>query len=297
MKKALSPRILVRVGILTTILLILIIYTIWGNSALMVSTVNISSDRIPSVFSNFRIAQVSDLHNTEFGEGNTKLIEILSELKPDIIVITGDLIDARHTDIKIALDFVKGAVQIAPVYYVTGNHEANCSQYGQLKTGLEMAGVTILEDEALQLECDGEMLTLIGISDPDFTIKGDIFNEVPGMVKAKLNSLIDDNNNYMILLSHRPELFETYVAPIPVATLSNRELGTMGQNYLRSLFAVGFQGMLILVCVAIYAVLIQGIATSGDPIGAIWGCIGYTVLLCFMLMKTGTISKSIFSAH
>ena len=89
----------------------------------------------------------------------------------------------------------------------------------------------------------------------------------------------------------------TSLAPIPVATLSNRELGTMGQNYLRSLFAVGFQGMLILVCVAIYAVLIQGIATSGDPIGAIWGCIGYTVLLCFMLLKTGTISKSIFSAH
>ena len=89
----------------------------------------------------------------------------------------------------------------------------------------------------------------------------------------------------------------TSLAPIPVATLSNRELGAMGQNYLRSLFAVGFQGMLILVCVTIYAVLIQGIATGGDPIGAIWGCIGYTVLLCFMLMKTGTISKSIFSAH
>ena len=71
----------------------------------------------------------------------------------------------------------------------------------------------------------------------------------------------------------------TSLAPIPVATLSNRELGTMGQNYLRSLFAVGFQGMLILVCVAIYAVLIQGIATGGDPIGAIWGCIGYTCLL------------------
>lgn len=84
----------------------------------------------------------------------------------------------------------------------------------------------------------------------------------------------------------------TSLAPIPVATLSNRELGTMGQNYLRSLFAVGFQGMLILVCVAIYAVLIQGIATSGDPIGAIWGCIGYTVLLCFMLMKPGRSPKA-----
>ena len=71
----------------------------------------------------------------------------------------------------------------------------------------------------------------------------------------------------------------------------------MGQNYLKSLFAVGFQGMLILVCVAIYAVLIQGIATGGDPIGAIWGCVGYTVLLCFCLFKTGTIARSIFSAH
>lgn len=89
----------------------------------------------------------------------------------------------------------------------------------------------------------------------------------------------------------------TSLAPIPVATLANRETGQMGQNYLRSLFAVGFQGMLILVCVAIYAVLVQGIATGGDPIGAIWGCIGYTVLLCFILMKTGTIAKSVFNAH
>ena len=91
----------------------------------------------------------------------------------------------------------------------------------------------------------------------------------------------------------------TSLAPIPMATISHREVGQMGQNYLRSLFAVGFQGMLILVCVAIYAVLIQGIATGGDPIGAIWGTVGYTVLLCFMLFKTGTIARarSIFSAH
>ena len=89
----------------------------------------------------------------------------------------------------------------------------------------------------------------------------------------------------------------TSLAPLPVATLANRELGGAGQNYLKSLFAVGFQGMLILVCVAIYAVLIQGIATSGDPIGAIWGTIGYTVLLCFILFKTGGIAQRIFGAH
>ena len=89
----------------------------------------------------------------------------------------------------------------------------------------------------------------------------------------------------------------TSLAPIPVATLSNREVGGMGQNYLKSLFAVGFQGMLILVCVGIYAVLVQDIAAGGDPIGAIWGTVGYTVLLCFMLFKTGTIARSIFGAH
>ena len=89
----------------------------------------------------------------------------------------------------------------------------------------------------------------------------------------------------------------TSLAPIPVATLSNREVGQMGQNYLKSLFAVGFQGLLILLCVGIYGVLVQGISTSGDPIGAIWGCVGYTVLLCFMLFKTGSISKSVSLAH
>lgn len=89
----------------------------------------------------------------------------------------------------------------------------------------------------------------------------------------------------------------TSLAPMPMATLSNREIGGMGQNYLKSLFAVAFQGLLILVCVAIYAVLVQSIVTTGDPIGAIWGCLGYSVLLCFMLFKTGTIAKSIFGAH
>ena len=89
----------------------------------------------------------------------------------------------------------------------------------------------------------------------------------------------------------------TSLAPLPVATLANRELGGAGQNYLRSLFAVGFQGMLILVCVGIYAVLIQSIAVGGDPIGAIWGTIGYTVLLCYCLFKTGSIARSVLGAH
>lgn len=87
------------------------------------------------------------------------------------------------------------------------------------------------------------------------------------------------------------------LAPIPMATVVNREIGGMGQNYFKSLLAVGFQGFLILVCVAIYAVLIQSIATGGDPIGAVWQVMGYTVLLCFTLFKTGSLAKSVLGAH
>ena len=87
------------------------------------------------------------------------------------------------------------------------------------------------------------------------------------------------------------------LAPIPMATVVNREIGGMGHNYFKSLLAVGFQGFLILVCVAIYAVLIQSVATSGDPIGAVWQVMGYTVLLCFTLFKTGSLAKSVFGAH
>ena len=82
-----------------------------------------------------------------------------------------------------------------------------------------------------------------------------------------------------------------------MATLGNREWSQMGQNYLRSLFALGFQAFLIIVCVAVYAVLVQSIATEADVIKAIWTCIGYTVLLCFTLFKTSSLSKSIFNAH
>lgn len=89
----------------------------------------------------------------------------------------------------------------------------------------------------------------------------------------------------------------TSVAPIPMAAMMGKEFGGMGQNYLKALFALGFQAFLIMICVGIYAVLVQSIATSGDISAAIWTCMGYTVLLCFTLFKTGSLAKSVFSAH
>lgn len=116
---------------------------------------------------------------------------------------------------------------------------------------------------------------------------------VLGMTMKALGIII-----FVLVYGRMLEIFMlTSLAPLPVATLSNRELGSMGQNYLKSLFAVGFQGLLMLLCVGIYGILIQGITTSADPIMVVWGCVGYTVLLCFMLFKTGSISKGIFGVH
>ncbi len=196
--------------ILLALFLLLLLWTIWENTALTVSTVTVSGNRIPTAFSGFRIAQVSDLHNAEFGEHNAALLQVLRENTPDIIVITGDLVDSRHTGFGIALDFVKEAAKIAPVYYVSGNHEARLAQYDEIKTGLAAAGAVVLEDQAIKLSRSGESITLIGLSDPDFTIKGDLFEEAPAMVRTKLEGLMDGKDSYRILLSHRPELFETY---------------------------------------------------------------------------------------
>ena len=167
---------------------ILVAWTVCVNTALMVSTISISSSHIPAAFSGFRIVQISDLHNVEFGKNNAELLKLLSESRLDIIVITGDLIDANHTDVGIALGFAQESVRIAPTYYVTGNHEAASPQYDALQDWLEDAGVIVLEDEAISLERGGETIALLGLADPDFTVKGDMFGEVPAMVSTKLKN-------------------------------------------------------------------------------------------------------------
>lgn len=210
-KKSGKKKRLILIGVVL-ICIFLGVWTIWGNKAVIMSEFSVSSPRLPSSFSGYRIAHVSDLHNTEFGEGNTTLLQMLSECQPDIIVITGDLIDAQHTNMEVAIDFAKGATQIAPTYYVTGNHEASSSDYAILKDRLEAVGTVILEDEAIYLERNGETITLLGLAAPDFTIKGGLFGEVPAMVSTKLKGMYEQESVYSILLSHRPELFETYAA-------------------------------------------------------------------------------------
>lgn len=196
--------------ILSGILLILIVWTAWGNAALELNTYAISSRRLPDAFDGYRIAQVSDLHNAEFGDRNQRLLEMLREAEPDMIAITGDLIDSRKTNIAVALAFAEEAVKFAPCYYVSGNHEARVSEYQELKTGLEAAGVTVLDDAQVKIEVSGESITVIGVNDPSF--HADYLTSDATVMDRKLSELSSEDAGFAILLSHRPELFDTYVA-------------------------------------------------------------------------------------
>lgn len=194
----------------------LIVWVIWGNSALVLNTVTVASKNLPKSFSGFRIAHVSDLHNTQMGDENEKLLSLIKSANPDIIALTGDIIDSRDTDVDIALDFVKNAVEIAPCYYVTGNHEARVgADFEKLESGLGELGVMVLRNDKTALEYGGEKITIIGLDDRAFGID----------VDRILESLSCEEDSFTLLFSHRPELFDTYVKNEIDLTLSGHAHG------------------------------------------------------------------------
>ena len=137
-----------------------------------------------------------DLHNTK----NEKLLPLLEKAEPDVIVLTGDLIDSRNTDVAAALDFVREAVKIAPCYYVSGNHESRVPERYALWAGLQELSVMMLDNASAELSRGGEGIRLIGLVDPDFG----------GNPGAMLEELTGEDTGFTVLLSHRPELFDVY---------------------------------------------------------------------------------------
>lgn len=191
------------------VLIALAVWIAWGNRALELNTYTISSSKLPESFDGYRIAHISDLHNTEIGDDNESLLDMLRGAEPDIICITGDLIDHRNTDIETALRFVELAMEIAPCYYVTGNHEASTSEYDKLKAGMANAGVVILEDEKTEISLGGEKITLIGVNDPCYQTDY-LLGDSASVIDEMLCELCSEDDRYTVLLSHRPELFKVY---------------------------------------------------------------------------------------
>jgi len=169
---------------------------------------------------------------------------------------------------------------IMAVFDVTQQVVANSSGIISGNTRVNEVGLSMLEASMMQMEVG----PLFGLFLQSFFI---------GITMRILSIVI-----FVIVYGRMIEIYcMVSLAPIPMATWGNREQSHIGQNYLKSLFALGFQGFLILICVAIYAVLIQNVAISGDAINSIWSIVGYTVLLCFTLFKTSSVAKSILGAH
>ena len=224
---------------IVAILTLLFIWIAYGNTDLEIYKYNVKSEDIPSEFDNFRIVQISDLHNAEFGENNEKLLLMLKQADADIIAITGDMIDSRNTDIDVAISFAQKAVNIAPVYYVNGNHESRVlGEYEKLKQGLTDAGVNILENSSADITIGDEAITLIGINDPTFRM--DIVDDTMEQnIAHQLVNVIPDNDNYKVLLAHRPEYFDVYAGKVDLVLSGHAHGGQFRIPFIGGLVAPG----------------------------------------------------------
>lgn len=195
-------RIIGLIIILIIMVVSVLIHGIWCNTALETNTYDVDVEDFKG---SLKVAHVSDLHNTEFGENNQNLIEMLTESEPDIIAITGDIVDGNKTDIQIAVDFAKQAVKIAPCYFVSGNHEYIIDDYDLLKNGLRSAGVTVMQDGFETIDHNGQKITLVGLNDMSVTLAEQTkVDKMYYMMKKKLSDIVPDDADFVILLSHRP---------------------------------------------------------------------------------------------
>ena len=189
-----------KILILILIIIILIPFCLYQNKHLVITTYTYESEKLGADLDGYRIVQISDLHNAEFGKENKKLLETIRSCSPDIIIITGDLVDSNHTNVERAVAFVKEAVKIAPVYYVTGNHEywLDPSENEQMMQGILAAGAYDLDDEAVRIEKGDSSFLLVGLDDQhlsDETLK---------------NLLQEQKNELSIVLAHEPQYLQNY---------------------------------------------------------------------------------------
>jgi len=192
--------------IVITILIIFVTsFLVWQTNDLVVTTYDYSNSKVPLEFNDYKILQISDLHNKRFGKNQSRLIKHTLDINPDIIVITGDLVDDANESFDNALDYIKGVIDYLPIFYVAGNHEKTANLYETLKVDLEMLGVIVLEDDIYLIEKDQAFINLIGVLDPEF------YDSYYNVLINTVNSLYE-SEMFNILLSHRPEILDLYAS-------------------------------------------------------------------------------------
>lgn len=195
--------------IIVSIIISLYLFFFWQNNDIVTTRIDYSSSKIPDEFRGYKIVHISDLHNKKFGKDQKRLLNKIRKASPDIIVVTGDLIDRRKYNLNIAMSFIDGAIEICPIYYVAGNHEAWSGNYKNIKNKLVNSGVKVLDDEKVQITRDNSSIEILGLSDPDFLTSDYTEGTDSSKLEKSLESMADDSI-FQILLSHRPELFSIY---------------------------------------------------------------------------------------
>lgn len=196
------------------IVLAIFVFLIWflyyQNNSLKITEFKIQSDEIPQSFDKYRIVQLSDLHSKSFGKNQKVLIEKVKNSNPDLIVFTGDLVDQKKYNEEISLALIEGLVQIAPVYFVTGNHEWWSGNFSALEEKLRNLDVNILRNTSDEIQIGDEKICIVGIDDPSIGKESDDENGVAEEALKTSFQGLDIEDSFKILLSHRPELFSLY---------------------------------------------------------------------------------------
>lgn len=190
--------------VVVTLVMGLILFSYQQNNQLEVSRYEVVDNEVPEAFQDYVILQISDLHNKSFGSKQEKLIKEIETITPDIIVMTGDGVDARRYDPDPVYELIEGLKDTVPIYYILGNHESDVPSLEQYLSKLKEIGVIILRNESVSIEKNGESFILAGIDDPTFQPTFEL--------SSALESLNLRPDDFTLLLSHRPEHFDTYAA-------------------------------------------------------------------------------------
>ncbi len=199
-------------------IILLAVFFRWQNNGIVVSNIVYTGKDVPREFSGFRILHVSDLHNKSFGAGQNNIASLMAQTKPDVIAITGDIIDKRREGAGEALMLAAEAVKIAPVYYVPGNHERTSGIYEKLSERLKACGVRVIANDAMTIERRGAAITVIGVKDWQFfrthgenqKTKEDYAKADKAFARQLAELAAAHPRGFRLLLSHRPEKVDIY---------------------------------------------------------------------------------------
>ena len=212
----------IKSAIVLLIVIALLLFCSYQNRHLETTYYTYKAEHLDAEFDGYRIVQISDLHNAKFGKDNQKLVDRIRECEPDMIVLTGDLVDSNHTNVDRAVQFVDEIVKICPVYYVTGNHEywLEASEYDELMSGLADAGVVILDNQVVEISRGDAKFRLVGLDDrslSDGTLEAllsdeSIRNDQAGQKEETADNENSEKKEFTVVLAHEPQYLARYAS-------------------------------------------------------------------------------------